>query len=163
MANPEYKIQFKQLGRLLWVCGFALLYAWGGMEMKWLRRFIAPLWLGGGMYLFTRNWKSLLQIPLLIGSLHLGYGASAIWEKIIKRAVYGFAAGISSVTHIFSYLDNLKQFMVPFLLNVGLCITVSVVLGVFNPFNARAEELIIGFFIGFLSMFMARDKDEFVR
>lgn len=97
--TKEYKLQFKVFGKLLWVCIFALLYGLGGIEFKFIRRFIAPVWLGGGMYLFSKDWRTLLQVPLLMGSLSLGYGAELFWIKVAKRAIYGFINGLTNITH----------------------------------------------------------------
>lgn len=158
MTNPEYKIQFKQLGKLLWVCSFALLYALGGIDNLWLRRYMAPCWLGLGMYLFSKDWRKLLQVPLLIGALHLGYGASELWQKIIKRFLFGFAAGFSSITHLFDIKFDKRNFWTLFSLALTVTPAITITLGVINPVVARAEELIIGFFIGLWPMYMTKES-----
>ncbi len=155
--NVEKKLQFRMFLKLLWVCVFALLYAWGGMEMKWLRRFIAPVWLTSGMFIFSRDWKVFLQSPLLMISLSLGYGADTFWVKVIKRTIYGLLNGMTAITHLFNNKTIKRDFWVLFILNIIVVTLACILLGVFNPVAARAEELILGFFIGFLSMFIPKD------
>lgn len=158
--DKEYKVQFRQLLKLLWVVGFALLYALGGVEFKWLRRFIAPVWLGGGMYLFSRDWRVLLQAPLMMFSLSLGYGADAFWVKIGRRLLFGFANGFSNITHIFDKDREWKRFWTLFAISIIINPIIIAILGAINPVVARAEELIIGFFIGLWPMFIIRDKEN---
>jgi len=156
--KDEYKLQLRMFVKLLWVCGFAFLYALGGIQFKWLRRFIAPAWLTGGMFLFSRDWRVFLQAPLLMAGLSLGYGAENFWPKVIKRFIFGAANGATAITHIFDRQFNKRDFWVLFALNIILCVVATVLMGVFNPVPARTEELIIGFTIGFISMFMPREK-----
>lgn len=159
MNKREYKLQLKVFAKLLWVCGFALLYSFGGIEYKWLRRFMAPAVLTSGMFIFSRDWRVFLQAPLLMASLSLGYGAEASWAKIGRRFIYGLANGLTAITHLFNKNFHKRDFWVLFNLNLILCVIICVGLGVFNPMgSARAEELAIGFIIGFLSMFIPGDK-----
>ena len=156
--ESEYKLQIKVFIKLLWVCGFALLYGLGGVEYKWLRRFIAPLWLGGGMYLFSRDWRVFLQMPLLMFSLSLGYGAANFWLKVWKRLLFGFANGFTNITHLFDQNFNKKRFWTLFVLAITITPVVYIVLGVINPVSARAEELLLGFFIAIWPMFIVDIK-----
>jgi hypothetical protein len=158
--KPEYKVQIKEVIKLLWVVGFAILYALGGIEHKWLRRFIGPVWLTSGMFIFSRDWRVFLQAPLLMFGLSLGYGAEAVWLKVIKRFIYGLVNGASSITHLFNKEFNKVRFWVMFSLHVFLCSAVVIILGVFNPVSARAEELIIGFTIGMLPMYMPTERKD---
>ncbi len=148
--NKEYKQQFKAFAKLLWVCGFALLYALGGIEHKEIRRFIAPVWLCIGQFIISKDWKVFFQAPLLMFSLSLSYGADTFWTKVGKRAIYGFANGLTAIIH---------RNWTLLIMNIILITLACVMFGVWNPFNsARAEELAIGFMIGFLSMFMPKEK-----
>ena len=157
--NNEYKLQIRAFLKLLCVCGFALLYALGGVEHKELRRYVAPLFLTGCMWLFNRNWKVFLQAPLLMFTLSLGYGADTLWEKIIRRLGYGAANGATSMAQWVSK-RNSRDFWILFVFHVFLCIITCVVLGVLNPTgSARAEELVMGFIIGFLTIYMPKDKE----
>ena len=150
----EKREQLEAIGRLLWVVVFALLYAWGGMEMKWLRRFLAPIWLCGGMYLFSRNWKVFLQLPLMVFGFTKGYGAVSVWDKIVKRATVGLLVGGSPL-----WLALAKRWKF-YLFNTLLVISAYVVFGVWGPFfSARIEETVIGFLAGFLSMMSAKRED----
>lgn len=160
MNKQEYKLQLKAIAKLLWVCGFALLYAFGGIEHKWLRRLAAPAVLTSGMFVFSRDWRVFLQMPLLMVSLSLGYGAEAFCVKISRRIIYGLANGSTAIAHIFNRNFHKRDFWILFNLNLILCVIICVGLGVFNPMgSARAEELAIGFIIGFLSMFIPKDKE----
>lgn len=151
MNKLEYKLQLRALAKLFWVCGFGFLYAIGGIEHKEIRRFVAPIWLCSGMYLFSKDWKVFLQAPLLMVSLSLGYGADAFWAKIYKRAIFGLANSLTAFVH-----KNWKILIMHIILSVFACVA----FGVFNPFNsARAEELAIGFIIGWLPMYMRKDKE----
>ncbi|MEI8350101.1 MAG: hypothetical protein WCI77_08095 [Candidatus Omnitrophota bacterium] len=154
--KSDYKLQFRFFFKLLWVCVFALLYSFGGIEFKWIRRFLAPVWLTLGMFTFSGNWKVIFYLPLQIAALHLGYGAEIVWQKVLKRLLYAFANAQASIVLIFS---SDKRFIFSFLLHNILCISAIVILGVFNPLNARGEELAIGFIIGFMPMFMPKEKD----
>ena len=158
--RAEYKIQIRALFKLFWVVGFALLYAWGGIDNKVLRRFIAPAWLGIGMWAFSGDWRVWLQIPLLIAGLHLGYGADTLWHKIARRMVYGLAVAVTPVSHLLDKNINRRSACIMLMLNLLICVTVIVILGVLNPVPARYEETIIGFVIGFLSMFIPNDKEQ---
>jgi len=148
--NPEYKIQIREFLKILCVVVFALLYALGGVEFKLLRRFIAPLWLSACMFAFSSDWRVFIQAPLLMISLSLGYGADNFFIKLLRRGVFGMANGMAAAIH-----RNWKLLI----MHVALCIFVCIAFGVFNPFgSARAEELCIGFIIGWLPMYMVKDK-----
>ena len=153
--RKEYKLQFEALFRILWVVVFALFYALGGIQFKWIRRFVAPVWLGGGLYLFSRDWWKVFQIVLLIPALHAGYGADVLFHKLFRRGLYGLYTGITPVW-MFIQKGAWRVYLVNFL----LCIAVSVVFGVWNPFeSARIEGLTIGFTVGWLSIMTARRRD----
>lgn len=158
--NTEYKTQFKVLGKFLWVVVFAFLYALGGINFKWIRRFIAPVWLGGGMYLFSRDWRTLLQAPLMMFSLSMGYGAETFWAKIGRRLLFGFANGFTNITHLLDKGFNKKRFWTLFGLSIVINPVVIAVLGAINPVVARAEEMIIGFMIGLWSIFIIKDNGD---
>jgi hypothetical protein len=130
--------------KLVWVACFAILYGFGGISNKWLRRFVGPFWMGLGVYGFS-TWTGsfhpwYLAYPLLLAiSLHLGYGGDSIGKKLRKRSIYGLALGVSALPLCFgNYLWLLFGF------HVVLCVAVSVILGVFNPAKtARNEETLI--------------------
>lgn len=151
----EKKIQYKILIKLLICVVFAGLYAWGGMEMKWLRRFLAPAVLCGGMFYFSRNWRSLVQMPLMFITLSFGYGADNLILKIIKRGIYGLLNGGSSST---ANILEKKWLLVGF--QVVLITAAYIAFGVFNPFpNARAEESILGILIPIIPILSLPDKE----
>ena len=147
----EKKVLRDAVIKLLIVVVFATLYSWGGMEFKWLRRFLAPTILTAGMFYFTMDWKSLVGLPLMFGSLSLGYGADETWIKIIKRWLFGLANGSTTSTYNILY----KRWLLVFT-QIALCTSLIIILGVWNPLIARAEELTIGVFISILPLMSAR-------
>ena len=144
--KSERKQQFIALGKILVAVVFAFLYSWGGMEHKELRRFIAPIILTLSMFGFTRNWKVFIQLPFMFASLSIGYGGVELIQKIIKRALYGLANGITSSGY---NLIKKKWLLAGF--QTVLLITSYIVLGVYNPLpNARVEEMVLGFLVAFI-------------
>lgn len=141
----ERKYQWKVFIQCFVVIIFALLFSLGGLEgyEKWLRRFLAPTILIGGMYWSSRDLREILQLPFTFASLSLGYGADTLWSKILRRFIYGAANGVSfNLTGLWT-----KKFLwsgFHFVLTTGTCI----ILGVWNPLHARAEEFFIGLIIG---------------
>lgn len=157
--NQERKDQLLTLVRIAFVVGFAYLYSEGGMHDKWLRRFVAPCELSIGMFIFSRDWRVFLQMPLMMGSLCLGYGADETWLKIVKRLIWGLANGASSSVYI--AILSLSNSMYWFLFSLHHIILVfSVVcLGVLNPLaNARNEEFTIGLLIALIPIMVVKDK-----
>jgi phosphoglycerol transferase MdoB-like AlkP superfamily enzyme len=154
----EKKEIFRTIGRFAIVFLFALCYCLGGTEDmggKWIRRYLGPAILCLGMFLYSRSWKSLIQAPIMVLTLSLGYGGTDLeWLKIVKRAFWGACNGLSSG---FSGILE-KRFWLPVAQTViltGIC----VLLGVWNVLpNARIEEFTIGVFIALLPMMSARGK-----
>ena len=107
----------------------AILYSWGGVEAKLLRRFVMPAVFFVTAFGLTRNWKTLLTAPFAVLGLCLGYGADVLWLKAVKRAYCGvlIGAGLS-----WSLAYSL------------FCVIVSVLIGTLNPFPARVEEMLLG-------------------
>jgi hypothetical protein len=151
----EYSLQLIALSKIAWISVFSFLYGLGGISNKWLRRFVACFWIGLGIYVFSiwqNNWHWLKIITpiLLCITLHLGYGAEKTIQKIKKRAIVGVCLGMCDLP--LAFLSGLWML---FFINLALCITVSILFGVFNPFkNARDEETNIATFSKVLTMFM---------
>lgn len=152
----EYTLQAIASLKLCWVAGFALLYGLGGISNKWLRRFVGPLWMGVGIYLFgiwqgVSQWWHLVYPFLLCASLHLGYGGTDnVWIKLRKRAIYGLCLGISALPVVF-----VSGLWILYILHCVLCVASSVVLGVFNPTkSARDEETLIAVLSTVLVLFL---------
>ncbi len=156
----EKKLQIEVYIRFLFVFAFAALYAWGGIEYKWLRRFVAPAVLTSGMFLFSRDWRTLLQTPLMMASLSLGYGGTdnVLW-KIVKRGFYGLANGFTSSSYNLYLSTKNSNLWTIVSLQVILCILTIIVLGVWNPIPARAEEFCIGVFISLLPIMSIHRKE----
>jgi len=147
----ENLLQWIQLVKLLVLSTVAILYGFGGVSGKWKRRVIAPIVLTSGLvgvslWMDVFNWWFLAYMPLLLLAYSIGYGANKTKEKIIKRGRAGLAYGVAALpiawsTHSWTLLG----------LHIAACVTVSIVLGVWNPTkSARAEETTIGFTSGFL-------------
>lgn len=152
------KNQFRDaMIKLAIICVCAILYCLGGAEFgwgKWLRRFLMPFIMVGGMFWFSRDWRSLISFPLLCIGLSLGYGADETWLKIIKRGYCGLLLGVGS--SIGDWLN--KRFLISISQTV-LVTTAMILLGAFNPLpNARLEELAIGLSISALPIINARPK-----
>lgn len=73
----EKSYQIKILTSLVVVVLCAGLYAWGGMEMKWLRRFIAPCIAAGYLAIINKDFMQLIKAPLLMAASCVGYGESS--------------------------------------------------------------------------------------
>ena len=154
------KNQFRDsLIKLALVGVFAILYSMGGSAdyggMKWLRRFLAPAIMVGGMFWFSKDWRCLPQLPLMFASLSLGYGSDIEIWKIIKRGIFGLANGISSSgENLLNKRWLLAGFQTVLLVGAYICF------GVFNPFpDARVEELVLGFLIAFIPIMSSRKKE----
>lgn len=142
------KIEQKQLRDILIkmavVIIFASLYAAGGSAdfggMKWLRRFLAPGVMVGGMFWFSRDWRALVQLPFMFGALCLPYGADTLWGKIFLRASFGAANGVaSSGNNLLKKRWLLAGFQIVFVTATSVCF------GVWNPWdNAMQEQFVIG-------------------
>lgn len=150
----EKRQQIEAIGRLLLVVACASLYAIGGMGYLPLRRFVAPVLCGAGMFVFSRDWRVFLQVPFLMGSLSLGYGGDTFWVKVAKRACFGAANGIAG--SIYDILS--RRFLISVIWTVILIIA-YVGIGVFNPFpNARIEELVLGVLVFLKPIMSARRR-----
>lgn len=151
----EKNIQIRVIIKLVIVVIFASLYAFGGMEMKWLRRFLAPGILCLSAFAFSRDWRYLIQAPLMMITLSLGYGADFLWFKILRRGIFGLAnGGSSSTTNILHKKWLLAGFQ------IVLITAAFIAFGVWNPLpNARAEETLLGAFIALITMMSVKDKE----
>ena len=141
--SPEKQAQLTMFVKLFIIGIFAGLYAWGGIEYKWLRRFVAPTILCLSMVYFTRDWKAIYQLPLMCITLSFGYGGDVLIEKIFRRGLFGLVNGASSSTY---NIMRKKWLLVG--IQVVLMIGLYIMIGVFNPFpNARTEETFFGVII----------------
>lgn len=153
----ETNLQYLATGKILW-CGFyCLAYGLGGTEGwgKWIRRYIGPVWILLGIWIFanlqgTFNAWQLLYPALLCASLHLGYGGDNVKRKIIRRSIYGLAIAIASLP-----LAVISGMWLLYCIHAVVCVSMSVLLGVFNPTDsARSEETIISTMSSILPLFM---------
>ena len=138
------------------VCLCAILYAIGGMGFLAARRFIAPTICVGAMFYFSRSWKSLIQLPFMMFSNAIGYGADFLWEKILKRALFGLTNGVTSSGY---NILNKKWLLVGF--QVVLLIGAYITFGVWNPFpSARIEELFLGLLLYAVPIFSVNESND---
>lgn len=163
MANSEKRQLFRAVLRLMVAVGFSVLYSIGGtdgMGGKWIRRFVAPVWLGIGQVIITKgDWRALFQSIALMFTLSLGYGADTFLYKVGRRLFFGFANGLTNITHLFDGNFNKKRFWTLFTIGIVMNPILIAALGVINPISARAEELIIGFLIGLWAIFIVEEKE----
>lgn len=143
--NKEEKFHLTDSAcRLCLVMVCAMLYMAGGSEElggeKWLRRYLAPAVECIGLMILTKNWLYVIQAPLRMITLSLGYGADEFIYKVQRRFLWGLANGISAST-VFMF-QNRTNIIVPHIL---FMIAGSILIGVWNPFpSPRHEELVIG-------------------
>jgi len=153
----EKQTQWKVFQKCLILFAFTALYSLGGLEGfgKELRRFAAPTVLCGGMYWYSRDWKIILQLPFMFGSLSLGYGADLTFAKIIRRLLFGAANGLSfNISNLWN-----KRFLWS-AFHIGVVIASYIVLGVWNPLpSARAEEFVLALILG-LTIFQTKDGES---
>lgn len=138
----EKKYQLKLLAGSVCVILCSGMYAWGGMEMKWLRRFVAPTICAVFISIVNREPLQLIKAPLLGISSSLGYGADLFWTKILKRFYVGAAFTLAATSdHI------IKRRWIPIIFSFLSIVGVFILYGVFNPVHARAEETFISMII----------------
>lgn len=125
---------------------------WGGQ--KWIRRFLAPAILTGWAFLRSGlDWRYLVQMPLMMGASTLPYGADDTVTKWILRGLFGVANGTAA--NIANLLN--KRWLISGFSFV-LIIAISIVFGVYNPFEAMWEQFVIGFMIAFFVALSVRRK-----
>ena len=138
----EYLTIYQATAGLIGLVVASLLYALGGREGKWQRRYLASFVLtltviGLTLWKNTFSFWYLLIFPILLGGFSLGYGAEATWWKIIRRLVYALA--VCSAGLVFCFVLNNWWLFIPHI-GIGLF---SIYLGVKNPIESAAEEILI--------------------
>lgn len=139
MPKSEKQIQYQVYikGAIILIC--AGLYAWGGLEDKWLRRYLAPAFGVGTVCLLTENWRHIWKAPVIMLASSLGYGASEFWMKVLMRLKVGACHAMASLTNYHKWPVIAASFLV--------IPAVFILFGVFNPFHARTEEFFLGLII----------------
>ena len=140
----ERTLQIIQGLKLLTVVACALLYAYGGMSGKWKRRYVAP-----GVYIAAMSALALWAgtFHWSIPTLYLGYclpigysGRDGKFIEICKRALAGSTRALAPILLVI--MTGVPLYLFAF--HIVLCLTASVLLGVWNPTkSARAEETTI--------------------
>lgn len=154
MKRTEKEFQTDIILDMLTVVAFASLYAWGGIEGKFIRRYIAPLILVLRIFWKSGNVWSFVQVPLSFITLSMGYGADTVIGKITRRFIYGSLNGLA--TQIDNFFD--KKFVTAAVYSL-IVTTAYVWLGTTNPFPARVEETVLGALLG-ASIFTITSKKE---
>lgn len=154
--NSEQKTQLLVIYRLILAVIFGILYAYGGMSGTWIRRFLAPSVLCVGLCIPSFDWRILVQAPLMMLTLCLGYGGDDLWVKILRRGIFGLANGASS-----SAYNILRGVVLLVGIQVIMLTVLYIIVGVWNPFpSARAEETFLGTMIALLPALSIKDKTE---
>ena len=168
--KPENKLQIDTIVKMFVVCICVALYALGGSDMmgKWARRFAMPIVYCVTAFYYTRDWKTFIQLPLMCGTLCMGYGVNSSLSKIAKiftsndvgvkiiiRGLYGLFTGFS-----FNIYPMIRKNYIT--LGIGLFMAVSayILLGVYNPYEARIEESFLSLALTWNLLTMTRKKDE---
>lgn len=157
----EKRIQFKVFVKLAIVFLCAGLYAWGGMENKALRRYVAPAVCAATTAVSARSFGPLLAYPPMAGALSLGYGAEDTGTKMAKRFIYGLAVGLAgSLYSVYLAIRGDRKRWILVGSQIVLMAAVSVIFGVFNPFpDARTEETVLGLFVFLIPLMSANRKE----
>ena len=157
----ESKQRWIALSKLLVVVVFAFLYALGGEQLgdtghKWIRRYLASGLLVGSMWFYSRDPRTLIQYPLMVLTLSMGYGADSFFAKVMRRGVWGLANGLS-----FNFHSLLTKNWTPILLGMLVSMIVLIDYGVFNftP-SARMEEMAIGAFLALVPLSAIKEKQN---
>lgn len=150
----EISLQILASLKIVWIAVFTLFYGLGGTINKSLRRFVGALWALAGIILFSILAKDfsywyLLYAPLLIGALSLGYGGQTFGEKIRKRLICGTAYALTAIP-----IAIVTGQWLLFGIHSAICVSFSILLGVFNPIPARSEETLIAVSITMIPLFM---------
>lgn len=151
----EQELQIIASLKIVWIAAFSYLYGRGGMQNKYLRRFIGAACMMLGIFVFSKwqglwNYWYLAFLPIAIGGLHNGYGADKTWDKIRRRTFQGFCFGLAGLPlACFSHLWTLFGF------SVALSVLSCVVVGAFDaPRNARDNETIIATLCFLLTLYL---------
>ena len=152
----ETTLQLIAILKLLFIVIYAACYAFGGMKGKWKRRILGSILLtsaiaGFSLWQGTFSFWYLSCALFLFGSTSMGYGADRLVEKLWKRFYCGLAYSLIALPMAIVH-NNWAMFI----LNIILCLSVSIILGVWNPCrNARDEETMMGVVVSFIPIFMA--------
>lgn len=148
---------------VLGVIGGAI-YCWfwmlGGRSDKWLRRYVGATFMGcvvNCLALFMGNWNPwmLCVIPALMLGSSMGYegawtrdeaGKTILYRKVLRR--FTFTLGMLIAGLIMAFLYGGSAFTV-FYLQIGASV-IAMLLGIFNPVHAAAEEVFVCLFYNIL-------------
>jgi branched-subunit amino acid transport protein AzlD len=160
----ETLLQWHMGIKLLVITSFAMCYGFGGINNKWLRRYLGPAILLAFLLWTTREYLSIavgLTLPIV---LSMGYGVNSklmrlfnqkltIPHKLSKYITRGVVALLSAACFIpVAVITGLWSSL---LLHTILILIALPFLGVRNPTgSARAEETLIGVFYVLIPVFM---------
>ena len=126
--------------RIFIVLVFATIYCVGGRRWKWIRRwvggsFMAASLIGLSIALGRFSWPFAAASVGIYGGLVLGYGAKTTARKVLRRALYGLALGLSGFG-----IGLTQGVWLLGLFQVILAVFASVYLGVLNPAKSAVDE-----------------------
>ena len=161
--DKEKKIQILQIAKMVLIIVCASLYAWGGMEMSWLRRFVAPTICGVGCLIISKDWRVLIKVPLLASAACLGYGADQMLLKIFKRGYVGLAFGLGATSsEIWKAIQDDSKLWVWVGFAIFTIVLSYILLGAFNPLKARIEESCLGVIVYIFAIMPVQRKGYYV-
>ena len=150
----------EQIGVILKLCVAVLcatLYAYGGMEGTWIRRYCMPTIFTAFCLVWNKSCKHIFILPFMILALSLGYGGTdLVWLKILKRLLYGTATAFS-----FGFFMILLRRWALFAYHAALVICSYIILGVWNiTQSARVEETVLGLFVVLIPLMSLKREEQ---
>lgn len=145
--------------KLLWISVFAMLYGFGGISGKWKRRFLGPLWMTAGLYIFDISgwhWEYLFFTLIMTIGLTVGYGKKSSLlnffrgNEFFTRLFIGLLLGFAPI-----FIAIYNSSFVLWYIHIALCSGFASVFGTFNlAKSAREEETLIAVGVSLLPLFM---------
>jgi len=128
----------------------AFLFAWGGGGAKWARRFVMPAVLAIGAFLLGISLaKCLIALPLMMGSLCLGYGENhPFWRKLCAILALGLC-----LLPLAGGINALLTLIVPLVFGANYWLSRK-----FNWWTHKILELSAGFSMGVVVVLLALTK-----
>lgn len=143
------------LGTLgLFICLIFSLLSWfGGRDKNYLgirariwKRWIAPIFFSVSVVCLslvtgTFKWWFTLSIPAYAISTYIGYGGSTLWIKILRRTLWTIFRVMCALT----LFNPSPRWISLFLVQLGVALLTTLIIGIKNPVAAAQEEGIINF------------------
>ncbi len=137
----EKKLQIKVIIALFIVFIFSSLYAWGGMEHKYLRRFVAPIIYFTSISILYKDKTYFWRLPIACLMLSMGYGADVLAQKIIRRFVFAI---LNSIVFLPSPRLEDRKWIISSGFHIIFVVCLHMIFGILSLLPARAEEALLG-------------------